>query len=85
MPPNLGRLVKMHRLYAGLTQDALAVRIGLKPGHGRTYISMLESNRVDPMFGKVVKIAGALDLTVVELLTDKAPAATDPTAPAEGE
>ena len=84
MPPNLGRLVKLHRLYAGLTQDALAVRIGLKPGHGRSYISMLESNRLDPMFGKVVKIANAMDLTVVELLTDIAESGAEPTAPAEG-
>ena len=77
---NLGHQIRTHRLRQGLRQEDIAIRMGTS----RTYVSLIELNRVDPSLNKVTGIAAALGLTVIELLTDIAPpGAESPAAAAD--
>lgn len=70
MPPRspepqiaLGRAIRIRREELGLSQQALALEAGLEP----TFISHVESGHQNPSWGKVDRIARALDLAVWQL------------------
>lgn len=56
--------IKALRLEFGLSQEALAHDAEID----RTYISQLERALVNPSLGVLVRVAGALDVTVIDLL-----------------
>ena len=67
MNPTQRRLIlrlKALRAKRGLTQEALAKRLGFS----RAYLARLEMGRHDPPLSTLVKLAKALNVTVVELV-----------------
>lgn len=65
---NLGGRVRRIRNERGLTQLGLADRMNVP----RTYISKVEMGRVVPTLGSLSRIATALEVTVIDLLSDAA-------------
>jgi transcriptional regulator with XRE-family HTH domain len=65
---NLGAQVRRVRKERCLTQRVLAGRMNVP----RTYISKVEMGRVVPTLGTLWRIAGALEVTVIDLLSDEA-------------
>lgn len=61
--PGLGQAIRELRLEKGLTQEELAHRADLHP----TWISHLESGRVNPVWANVKKLARALDTSLSDL------------------
>lgn len=59
-----GRLVKTHRVRAGLTQEALAERANIS-----TDISKIEGGNSDARFAVIAQIANALEVDPAELFT----------------
>ena len=59
----LGRAIRELREERGLSQEALAHAADLHP----TWVSHLESGRVNPAWGTVQRVAEALGVTVSEL------------------
>lgn len=59
----LGKAVRELRLQRGLSQHALAEAAGLD----RNYVSPFELGKGNPKFSTVVALAGALEVSVVEL------------------
>lgn len=51
-------MFRLERLKAGLSQEALALQIGVKPSE----ISHLESGRRNPKIGTVKRVAKGLDI-----------------------
>jgi transcriptional regulator with XRE-family HTH domain len=51
-------VIKLHRLKAGLSQEELALLIGVKPSE----ISHLESGRRNPKLGTMRRVAKGLDV-----------------------
>lgn len=62
----LSRNLKRYRKQKRLTQAALACRVG----YHRTYISALESGRINPTLATLVNISRELGVDVVYLLID---------------
>lgn len=60
LKPTLGSLLKAHRVAAGLSQDELAKKAGVRKGS----LVQWESDRRTPNFPAVVKIAKALGINV---------------------
>lgn len=58
-----GQVLRKQRLEAGLSQEVLGFDADLR----RTYISILELGQQVPSLVTVVKLAGALNLSVAEL------------------
>ena len=64
-PKRLGKMLKQRREEQGLTQAALAHKVGVS----QTYIAKLESGaRTSPSLATLRKLAKALGVPVVELL-----------------
>jgi transcriptional regulator with XRE-family HTH domain len=61
--PALGAAVRQLRVKRGLTQEALAQDASITVGH----LSMIERGLANPTWGTVKALAGALDVSVVEL------------------
>ena len=61
----LAQRIKAHRRDLGLTLEQVATRTGLT----RSVLSKVENFRVTPSLPALVKIAGALGVTVAELVT----------------
>jgi transcriptional regulator with XRE-family HTH domain len=61
--PALGKAVRRVRERVGLTQEQLGLQAGVHP----TWISALESGRSNPAWGTVRRVAGALDVKMLEL------------------
>lgn len=66
IPSRLGRIVRKHRLAAGLSQEELAERSGLH----RTYISLLERGLRNPSVGVLGRIGGVVGLPASRLLAE---------------
>ena len=64
-----GRLVKSHRVRAGLTQEALAERANISTD----MISKIEGGSSGARFGVIVQIANALEVDPAELFTPNLP------------
>lgn len=64
-----GRLVKTHRVRAGLTQEALAERAGISTD----MISKIEGGNSGARFGVIAQIAEALEVDPAELFTPNLP------------
>lgn len=62
--PSIGKVIKKHRLSASLTQEQLAFIAGLNRG----YISLLEQDQRNPKLETLQKIAGALEVSLTELI-----------------
>jgi transcriptional regulator with XRE-family HTH domain len=62
----LGRRVRCFRLKAGLSQEDLADACGLD----RTYIGGIERGERNPSLKNILKLAGALRVTMPELFAD---------------
>lgn len=65
-----GRLVKSHRVRAGLTQEALAERANISTD----MISKIEGGSSGARFGVIAQIANALEVDPAELFTPNLPA-----------
>jgi transcriptional regulator with XRE-family HTH domain len=61
----LGRAIRSSRVEQEITQDTLGVRSQIHP----TWISHIESGRVNPTIGNVARIANGLGLTLSELIS----------------
>jgi len=61
---DLGRRLADHRERLGLTRDQLAERAGVSPDH----VERMEERAVSPSADAVARLAGALEITVEELL-----------------
>lgn len=59
----VGENVRRHRLAAGMSQEALAERMGVD----RAYVSGLETGRRNPTILTLWHVARALDIPVIEL------------------
>ena len=57
--------IKLRREALGLSQDALAIRVGYT---GKSMISKIESGKVDLPYSKILLFAEALDTTEAALL-----------------
>jgi transcriptional regulator with XRE-family HTH domain len=68
----LGRNVRMRRRELGLTQEALAARVGID----RTYVSGIERGRRNPSLGLILSLARSLSLSP-NLLIDPTLASTE--------
>jgi len=64
--PQLGLVVRKHRLAAGLSQEALADRAGLH----RTYVSLLERGLRNPSIDALTALAGVLGVRASLLLAE---------------
>ena len=64
-----GRLVKTHRVRAGLTQEALAERASISTD----MISKIEGGNSGARFGVITQIAEALEIDPAELFTPNLP------------
>lgn len=62
----VGDRIRELRRGADLTQEALADAADLHP----VFVSRLEGGRANPSLGTLLSIAGALDVTVGELIAD---------------
>jgi putative transcriptional regulator len=70
---DLAVAIKAARLAAGLTQLALAERVGV----GRVAINRIESGAVTPSFNLILRLADALDLELsLEPRADREPSPT---------
>jgi transcriptional regulator with XRE-family HTH domain len=77
--PSLGAMVRRRRLELGLTQEDLAERIG--DGTRQAEISRLEHDRIGlPRRTRLERIAGALDLSLGDLLAGSGWAGADTAA-----
>lgn len=69
MPPRsepqaaLGKAVRQLREERGMTQEAVALIAGVHP----TWVSRLESETLNPSWGMVARVAGALGVGISEL------------------
>ncbi|MGE5282805.1 MAG: helix-turn-helix domain-containing protein [Chloroflexota bacterium] len=69
MPPRpepqavLGATVRRLREERGLTQEAVAHKAGVHP----TWVSRLESGKLNPSWGMVARVAAALNVSVSDL------------------
>jgi transcriptional regulator with XRE-family HTH domain len=61
--PGLGKAIRAFRLQARLSQDALGKKSQIHP----TWISHIESGRINPTWGNVRRIADGLDVPLGEL------------------
>lgn len=61
--PGLGKAIRLTRERNGLSQVALGTRADIHP----TWISHIESGRINPTWGNVRRIADGLDLPLGEL------------------
>lgn len=59
----LGKAIRQLRMEFHLSQEALGLRSDIHP----TWISHLESGRINPTWGNVRRIASGLDVTLPEL------------------
>jgi transcriptional regulator with XRE-family HTH domain len=62
--PYLAVVIKLRRLKAGLTQEELALEIGVKPSE----ISHLEAGRRNPKVGTVKRVAKGLDVPAWQIM-----------------
>jgi XRE family transcriptional regulator, regulator of sulfur utilization len=60
-----GRAVREVRVERGLSQEALAARVGLARGT----VGAIERGEVNVLYTVILKLAAGLDMTAVELLT----------------
>jgi transcriptional regulator with XRE-family HTH domain len=60
----LGETLRLHREEAGKSQDTLANECGLH----RTYVGAVERGERNPTYLSLAKYAGALNITVSDLL-----------------
>ena len=63
-PKRFAVRLRMLRMKKGLTQDALAKKVGVT----RAYLARLEMGRHDPPLSRLRKLAKALGVPVTELL-----------------
>lgn len=63
-PPRIGRRIRSRRHRCGLTLDDLADRSGLS----RTILSQIESDKVNPTYQTLWKIAAAMDIDLSGML-----------------
>lgn len=61
---DLGRRATLRRQQLGLTREEVAARAGASPG----YLQYVEESAADPSIGFMLRLAGALDTTVSELV-----------------
>lgn len=61
----LGRAIRQFRTEIHLSQEKLGLRSEIHP----TWISHIESGRVNPTWGNVKRIANGLEVTLAELAT----------------
>ena len=61
-----GRILRTHRVAAGLSQDELAYQAGLT----RNYVSLLERGQRNPTLNTMFALASALDTTLQALLSE---------------
>ncbi|MBI4802724.1 MAG: helix-turn-helix transcriptional regulator [Elusimicrobia bacterium] len=59
--------LRLKRLQAGLTLEALAVNAGIST----SFLAYLETNKKKPGLATIAKLAGALDIPVSELFNEK--------------
>ena len=64
MKVQVGRRIRARRVSRGLSQGQVGVRTGLNP----SYVSRLESGKVNPTMRTLAAIAGALHMQVSELI-----------------
>ncbi|MBM3324852.1 MAG: helix-turn-helix transcriptional regulator [Calditrichaeota bacterium] len=62
--PRIGERIREARKRAGLSQEALADRIGVN----RSYLSLVENGKSSPTFEFVEKIAGGMSLRVEDIV-----------------
>ncbi|MFH1011446.1 MAG: helix-turn-helix transcriptional regulator, partial [bacterium] len=62
--PRIGERIREARKRAGLSQEALADRIGVN----RSYLSLVENGKSSPTFEFVEKIAGGMALRVEDIV-----------------
>lgn len=63
----LARQLRLKRLQAGLTIEALADTAGISTG----FLAYLETNKKKPSLSTIAKLAGALGISVSELFNEK--------------
>jgi transcriptional regulator with XRE-family HTH domain len=63
--PELARVIRELRARHGYSQETLSLRAGLH----RTSVSDIESGKVNPSWGNVRRLAGALNVSLAELAT----------------
>lgn len=61
-----GMALRQARLNSGLSQEALALRVGLD----RTYVSATERGRRNPTLVSILRLCAGLDITVSDLLSE---------------
>ncbi len=61
--PALGKAIRQLRDKRGMTQEALAHAAGVTVGH----LSMIERGHSNPTWATVKAIAGALDVSIIEV------------------
>jgi transcriptional regulator with XRE-family HTH domain len=59
----LGQALRGLRQHAGITQEELGARVGIDP----TYISRVESGRINLRWGTLQRFLRALEVTVADL------------------
>jgi transcriptional regulator with XRE-family HTH domain/KaiC/GvpD/RAD55 family RecA-like ATPase len=64
---DIGNKIKELRLRQGMSQKALASRVGLTP----SFVSQLESNQITPSLGSFLQICSALGVSLSETLVEK--------------
>jgi transcriptional regulator with XRE-family HTH domain len=67
--PDLGQRIAAHRSQLGLSQTAVAERVGLNP----SYLSRIENGKIYPTMPTAQKIATALRVPLSELLEPTPP------------
>lgn len=66
---NLGDKIKHLREQKGLSQKEVSIAVGIDRGQ----YSRIETNKVEPMISTLTKIAEALGVKIIDILSEEAP------------